>query len=111
MENVNSAVLTCRAETEPVTEAQPGAGEGAAPSPRGTGTRPRWPRRDQGGGTPAGMLPGDRGRVLFGSRRGPSGRTQEERGGGSVLALAEGGEGAWLPKPDGLDAELLNYEY
>lgn len=30
---------------------------------------------------------------------------------GSVLALAKGGEGAWLPKPDGLDAELLNYEY
>lgn len=34
-----------------------------------------------------------------------------EWGGGSILALAEGGEGAWLPKPDGLDAELLNYEY
>lgn len=35
----------------------------------------------------------------------------QERGGRSGLALAEGGEGAWLPKPDGLDAELLNYEY
>ena len=56
------------------------------------------------------MLTGAGGTVLVGSRWGLPGRVQE-RAGGSVLALAEGGEGAWLPKPDGLDAELLNYEY
>lgn len=56
------------------------------------------------------MPTGSGGTVLVGSRWGLRGRVQE-RGGGSVLALAEGGEGAWLPKPDGLDAELLNYEY
>lgn len=56
------------------------------------------------------MLTGAGGTVLVGSRRGLPGRGQEQ-GCGSVLALAEGGEGAWLPKPDGLDAELLNYEY
>lgn len=56
------------------------------------------------------MLTGASGTVLVGSHWGLPGRAQE-RGCGSVLALAEGGEGAWLPKPDGLDAELLNYEY
>lgn len=102
MENVNSAALTCRAETAPVTEAQPGAGAGAAPRPQGHGTPPRppwWHRGDasaRAGGT-----------VWVGNRQGAA---QERRGCGD-LALAEGGEGAWLPKPDGLDAELLNYEY
>lgn len=57
------------------------------------------------------MMPtGAGGTVLVGSRRGLCGWVQK-RGDGSILALAEGGEGAWLPKPDGLDAELLNYEY
>lgn len=37
MENVNSAELTCRAETAPVTEAQPSTGQGLLCSP-GCGT-------------------------------------------------------------------------
>lgn len=109
MENVNSAALTCRAEAVPVTEAQPGTGEGrAAPPPRGIRILPRI--LSDTGGTPAGVPTGAGGTVLVGSRWGLPGWVQEW-GGGNILALAEGGEGAWLPKPDGLDAELLNYEY
>jgi len=61
-------------------------------------------------GTLMPALTGAGGTVLVGSCQGLPGRAPE-RGDGSILALAEGGEGSWLPKPDGLDAELLNYEY
>lgn len=108
MENVNSAALTCRAETAPVTEAQPGTGEGLLPLPGGPGSCHGI--LGDTGGTPAPMPTGGGGTVLVGSRWGLPGWVLEW-GGGSILALAEGGEGAWLPKPDGLDAELLNYEY
>lgn len=103
MENVNSAALTCRAEAVPVTEAQPGTGEGrAAPPPPGIRILPRI--LSGTGGTPA---PTATSTVLFGGCLGGCWSGE----GGTFLALAEGGEGAWLPKPDGLDAELLNYEY
>lgn len=87
----------------------PVQGEGCIPFPGG----PR-PHRGSPGESRAGMLMlmvtgaggtfwvGGAGDCLDGCRSG------EE---GEVLALLEGGEGARLPKPDGLDAELLNYEY
>lgn len=108
MENVNSAALTCRAETVAVTEAQPGTGEGLLLLPGGPGSC--HGSLGDTGGTPAPMPTAAGGTGLVGSRWGQAGWVLEW-GGGNILALAEGGEGARLPKPDGLDAELLNYEY
>lgn len=68
MENVNSAALTCRAETVPVTEAQAGAGEGLLPFPEGSGSCHHSLGDTRG--TPTLLPTGAGGTVLVGSRWG-----------------------------------------
>lgn len=97
MENVNSAWLTCQAGVAACARTcAPTCGGRAARGPRAA--RP-------GRGAAATGL--DAGRCGVGVGRAPGTWAGEV---GLLSAGTEGGKGA-APRPDGQDAELLNYEY